>query len=220
MVGPREWKLLEQDVLARAAGGATGSTSGGGTARTTWCGQLSIATPTPSAPSVATERLDAVAVRRHGDQSRRGQVARRLETAHDRPEPAQLALERPIGLENARGGQGQDLAAAMAEHRVGPQAQPGQHLVQGPLGVEDDVDRRRGRPELFITAGHRDRTDARSGGSCLAQVAGDPVGRVEQATHFGKMEAEVGEHPGYCDPSPGKRKARPPAAVVSSGSSQ
>ncbi len=83
----------------------------------------------------------------------------------------------------------------MPEHRVGIEAQPGQHLVQGPLRVEDDVDRRRGGPELFVTAGHR-AEQVLAGRHGLAEVAGDPVGRVEQAAHFGKMEAEIGEHAG------------------------
>ena len=67
---------------------------------------------------------------RHGHQASRGQVAGRLEAAHDRPEPAELAFERSIGLEDTAGGKRQDLAAAVAEHRVGTQAQPGQYLVK------------------------------------------------------------------------------------------
>ncbi len=105
----------------------------------------------------------------------------------DDSKPLMIAPSRPSLRSSARsvwktprGGQGQYLAAAMAEHRVGMQAQPGQDLVQGPLRVQDDVDRRRGRPELFVTAGHR-AEQVLAGRHRLAQVAGDPVGRVEQA---------------------------------------
>ena len=52
------------------------SNSAGGTARTTWCGQLSIATADAVGTDVAAEGLDAVPIGGDGDQAGLGQVAR------------------------------------------------------------------------------------------------------------------------------------------------
>ena len=126
------------------------------------------------------------------------------------PSRPSLLLERPIGLEDTRGGQGQHLAAAVAEHGVGLQAQPGQDLVQGPLRVEDDVHRRRGRPELFVTARHRPNRCS-LGGTVSPRSRAMRSAVSNRRRTSGKWKQRSASIPGYCEPSPGKRKARPPA---------
>ena len=137
---------------------------------------------------VTTDRLDALTGGRHGDQPRLGYVARRLETAKDLSEPAQLLFQDPVGPQHAGRGQGQNLAAAVAEHGVGDQTQPGQQSMQGPLRGQDDVHRRRRRPEVLTTAWHSI-VQVLARGHGFTQLERDPVGDVEHATDVGKMQA-------------------------------
>ena len=136
----------------------------------------------------ATEGLHASAIGRHGNQSSLGQVARRLEPAHDRTQSAQLALELSVSGEDTRGCQREQLAATVAQHRVGLQAQAEEHLIQGPLGVQDKVHAGRGRPELFIASG-RETKQVLARRDWLAEVAGDPIGRVEELPYLWKVDA-------------------------------
>ena len=141
-----------------------------------------------------------------------GTSAGRLQAAEDRAQPAELPLELPVRPQHARRRQGQELAAAVAGHRVGLQAEPGQHLVErplrrsGPRSPPSAPTRARPRPRRST----RGRTGARSAAPrhpararCdrPCRTAGGPRGSARQRS------ASI---PGYCDPSPGNRNARPP----------
>ena len=172
-----------------------GSNSDGGTARTTWWGQLSMATAASSAPasrqSASTRCRSAATATRSG----LGQVAGCFEAAKDRAEPAELLLEGAVGREDPRRGEGQQLAAAVADHRVGPQLEPGQELIHGPLGVQDDVHRRRRRPELFVAlVGTAEECSLGGIGSPTSRAMRSAVSKSRRTT--GKWMHRVGEHAG------------------------
>ena len=211
VVGAREGQVFPEDALARAGTAHNRSNSAGGTARTTWCGQLSMATAVPEAPRARQMASTRCSVGGDGDQAGLGQVAGGLEVAKDRAEPAELLLESAVGREDTRGGKGQQLAAAVADHGVGPKLEPGQELIHGPLGVQDDVHRRRRRPELvvaFLGAGRK--------GARWAERHRPRRGRCGRRCRRGGARRESGYRgrracPGYCEPSPGNRNARLPA---------
>ena len=139
-------------------------------------------------------RLDPGTVGPGGDQAGGRDGARRFEPTEDRGEPGQLPLVCDFGGDHPRRREGLQLTAAVAGHRVGVQAQPRQHLEEGPLGREHGGDRRVGRPErLGRRVGGREEMPARR--NLLPRLEGDPIGRVEHRTELGEVRAEVGEHP-------------------------
>ncbi len=147
MIGPRERQDLQQDVLlAQSKDDPLDLSRRPGQddlVRTVVDRDADI-----GSTQLANHRLDAVPAGGDGHELRRRHLAGRFEAAEDRPEPAQLPFQLAIDTEHARGGQGQHLAAAVADHRVRTQAQTRQHLIQRPLGVEDDIHTRRRRPDL------------------------------------------------------------------------
>ena len=162
---------------------------------------------------VATERLDALASGCHGDEPRLGYVARRLETAKDFSEPAQLLFQYPVCLQDAGRGQGQNLTAAVTEHGIGDQTESGQQSMQGALRCQDQVHRRGRRPKVLTTV-RPFIVQVLARGDVFTQLKRDPVGDVEHATDVGKVQAQVGEHAGILRAFPRKEKCQAPCAVL------
>ena len=98
---------------------------------------------------------------------------------------------------------------AVADDRVRPQSEPEQELIDRPLGREDDVDgdapppraRGLGRRRPLRRRGAR---SARSRSPASRAIRSDVSKRARTSGKCGQRSASI---PGYCDPSPGKRKA-------------
>lgn len=97
-------------------------------------------------PNVTANRLDTLPIGGGGDQVRHRQVTGSFKAAKDGAQMSKLLLEHPIGRKNPRGGECQQLAAAVANHRVGLQSEMGEKLIHRPLGIQHDVHRRGRRP--------------------------------------------------------------------------
>ena len=74
VIGARERQIFPEDALLRGGGRPVGSNSSVGTARTTWWGQLSMATAAPSAADGAADGFDALSIGGDGDQVGLGQI--------------------------------------------------------------------------------------------------------------------------------------------------
>ena len=128
------------------------------------------------------------------------------------PSRPSCCFQDPVGPQDSGRGQGQNLAAAVADHGVGDQTEPGQQSMQGALRSQDEftavaVDQRSSPPSGL------DCTSARSGAH-FTELECDPVGDVEHATDVGKVQAQVGEHAGILRAFPREEKGHASRACL------
>ena len=153
-------------------------------------------------------RLDPGPVRPDRGEAGRREGARGFEAGEDRGELAEPVLECAVGFEDPAGREGEELAAAVAEHGAGLDAEVPEQLVQAALGGEDDVDADLGRPERGGgPVGLAEQELARPGRR--ARRPGDPVRRIEEGPDLGEVRAEVGEHPGILRPLAREQEGEP-----------
>ena len=187
----------------------TRSTSAGGPARTTWCGQLSIATSTPAAPSRAAGRLDAVPVGGDGHQPGRRHVAGRLEAAEDRAEPAELALQLAIGPSTP----------AAARARISPLLWPTTASGRRPSRVSTWYSAHCAFRTTFTAVAVDQRPAAPSDSSarpnrCSLGGTVSPRSRAMRSAvsncrrTSGKWRQRSASIPGYCDPLAGEQESQ------------
>ncbi len=84
-------------------------------------------------PGLGDRGGDPIPVGGDGHQAGGRQVARRFEPPEQRGERPEAILERLVHRHDPGRRQREELAAAVADHRVGHQAQPEQELIQSPL---------------------------------------------------------------------------------------
>ena len=156
-------------------------------------------------------------VRSHGDQVGGG-------NGFSRPLPVveivELARERRdvgVGLElhHARRPHRRVLTGAVPQHRVGSDAEAPQKLVEGPIGGEHRLEsalhlpQPRHRLTFFLGREHRTREDEVARDVAPLVSAEHLVDEIESTADFGKMRAEIGQHPEVLASFAGKEERDP-----------